>query len=617
MSRTLRVAVALATAGLAGTLQASEEVTKLDKVVVTASRTAQSVDEALAAVTVITREDIERSQATSVTELLSKTPGMQVAASGGAGSLPGIYLRGTKTAQTLVLLDGMKINSASSGVPPLQYLDPEDIERIEIVRGPRSSLYGADAVGGVIQIFSRRGEGKPHLKVKVGGGSRNTGEYGLTLNGRSDGLRYNLGANVYETGGYNFTIPKENGDDNDAYRNKSVFGSLSNRFSDDLEIGLAFSHSEGKSEYDNSPSFPSDATQPFNLFRITNVSTFADLAVNDIWSSRLEVGYAEELTQGKSENQSTGETTDSYWSETKRYSSSWKNDIAWHESQLLTAGIDYSNETYDGNREYNEDSRYNAGVFVQNSSSFDGKDLQLSLRKDKNEAYGYKTTGSASFGMDLTDNLRFITSYGTAFRAPTLGDLYYPGSSNPNLKPETSENIEAGLKGSVDIVDWSATIYQNTMDDMIAYDSKVSMPVNIEDARIRGVEFTLQTQAIGWDINSSLSLLDPENRSGVNKGKVLIYRAKQLFTTDFDKKFGKIGLGATFRAQGKSYADASNDTEVSGFGTVDLRLSYQFTPELKTGLKVVNLLEKDYQSVNGYRGEPLGAFVTVTWTPEL
>lgn len=616
MPNTLRIAVALATAGLAGVLQASEEVIELEEVVVTASRTAQSVDEALAPVTVITREDIERSQATSVPELLSKTPGMQLATNGGAGSLSSIYLRGTNTAQTLVLVDGQKINSVNLGVPPIQYLDPEDIERIEIVRGPRSSLYGADAVGGVIQIFTRKGEGKPHLKIKAAGGSRNTGEYGISLNGKSDGLRYNLGMNIYETGGYNFTMPKENGDEDDAYRNKSAFGSISHPFSDNLEVGIAFSHSEGKSEYDNNPSYPSSMTQPFNLFRVTNASSFANLTVNEIWSSRIDLGYAEEHTQGKTESYSTGATSDSYWSESERFSTSWKNDIAWHENQLLTAGIDYSDERYDGSTAYLEDSRYNAGVFVQNHSSFGNQDVQVALRRDKNEAYGYNTTGSASYGLALSNEMSFTASYGTAFRAPTLGDLYYPGYDNPNLKPEKSENFEVGLKGVLAVADWSVSLYQNNMEDMIATDSTYT-PINIDQARIRGIELTVKTRAMGWDVNSSVSFLNPENRSGVNEGKVLLYRAKELFTLDFDKQFNQLGLGATFRAQGKSYANAANTTEVAGFGTVDLRMSYRLTSEVKTGLKVVNLFDKEYQPVYGYRGEPLGAFVTLIWTPEL
>ena len=173
--------------------------------VVTAARTAQTVDQALAPVTVITRNDIELSQATSVTELLSRTPGMQITTQGGAGSIASVYLRGTKTAQTLILVDGVKINSTISNTAPLQYLDPDMIERIEIVRGPKSSLYGTDAMGGVIQIFTRQGQGRPQLQLKAGAGNRGTGEYGLNYSGEIEGTRVNFGAKLYETRGYDHT----------------------------------------------------------------------------------------------------------------------------------------------------------------------------------------------------------------------------------------------------------------------------------------------------------------------------------------------------------------------------------------------------------------------------
>ncbi|WP_051785848.1 TonB-dependent receptor domain-containing protein [Endozoicomonas numazuensis] len=617
MSHKLHIAVALATASLAGTIQANEA-TELEEVVVTASRTAQSVDEALAPVTVITREDIERSQATSVPELLSKTPSMQISTYGGAGSLPNVYLRGTSTPQTLVLIDGMKVNAPSSGSAPLQYIDPSQIERIEIVRGPRSSLYGADAIGGVIQIFTRKGTQKPKLSLKVGTGSRNTGEYGINFSGSSTDVRYNLGANLYETGGYDNTLELKDGDgDKDAYRNKSVFGSVSKHFSNGLEVGGAFSHAEGKSEYDNNYPAVDYTTQPYNIFRIANASVYTSIPVTEAWSTRVDAGYMEELSRGNVIDNSTGESSDDYFSNNKRYSISWKNDIAWHESQYLIAGVDYSKDQYDGSTDYKDDSRDNTGVFVQNTSYLGNSDLELSLRNDKNEAYGSNTTGGASLGYDIASELRLILSYGKAFRAPTLSDLYYPFGGNSKLKPEKSENYEAALKGKLADYNWGLSAFQNNMDDMIIYDTNVNQSQNVEKARIRGVEFTIQTQTLGWDLNSSLSLLDPENRTATDKGKVLIYRAKQLFRLDVDKQFNRLGLGATFRAQGKSYKDAANQVEVAGFGTVDLRMSVDVAPELKAGLKVVNLFDKEYQAVYGYRGEPSGVFVTFTWTPEI
>ncbi|WP_263322369.1 TonB-dependent receptor [Endozoicomonas sp. Mp262] len=615
---TLAIAIAFASAGLATTTKA-EDAYLLDKVVVTASRTAQTVDETLAPVTVITRKEIERSQAASIPELLNKTPGLQVASNGGTGSLAGIYLRGTKTAQTLVIVDGQKINSSSTGSSPLQYMSPEQIERIEIVRGPRSSLYGADAIGGVIQIFTRQGKGKPSFTAKLGGGSRNTGEYGLNLNGEYNDTRYNIGANLYETSGYDHTLTTKNGDDDkDAYRNQSIYGSLSHRFSNNVETGVNFSHSEGKSEYDNNYDNFTYTTQPYNIFRISNLHTYIAVPINSLWDTRLDIGYGEEHTQARKKDIASGISSDDYYTTTKRYSASWKNDISWHDSQLLTTGIDYSDEQYEGSTAYGENSRHNTAFFIQNLSYFDNSELKFGLRNDKNEAYGNKTTGNASFGYDLPADMRFITSYGTAFRAPTLGDLYYPGFSNPDLKPETSENIEFELRGKLRNGYWAMSLFQNNMKDMISSSEETGYrPMNVDKARIRGFELSTGTMIYDWDINASLSLLDPENRSTKSHGKVLVSRAKQLFTLNIDRQFDRLGVGASFRAQGKSYADATNTQKVAGFGTVDLRASIKLTNELKANLKLVNLLDKEYQAVKGYRGEPRGIYASLTWTPEL
>lgn len=630
------IVAALAAISFIGTANAAEEVTELEEVIVTASRTAQTVDEALAPVTVISRKDIERSQATSVTELLSKTPGVQIGTYGGAGSTASIYLRGTTSAQTLVLVDGVRVNSVTGGAAEIQFLSPDSIEKIEIVRGPRSSLYGSDALGGVIQIFTRKGNGKPHLTVKAGTGSRNTNDLGISYGGEVDGTRFYLGADLYETGGYDFT--NDNGTanfganlDDDAYRNKSIAGSISHTLSSGVIFGGSFTRSEGKGEYDastyNSGYYPYYA---YSEFRNTQVNTFVSAPVNETWTPRLDLGYTENRNSYRGKGDSEKAPYSPSENKTQRFSAMLQNDIFWSESQLLTVGLDYYDDHVDATKPYVnpetdkvEDSRYNAAVFIQNQSSFDSSDLQIGLRADKNEAFGSHTTGNLAWGIDLPEDMRLIASYGTSFRAPTFNDLYYPdtGSSvgNPNLKPEESKNIELELKGDHTLAQWSVSLFQNSVDNMINWQSVngKSRPENIDKARIRGVELTLEKSIADWNVGANITALNPENRSGPDKGNVLIYRAEQLFTLNLDRQFNRLGLGATLNAQGKSYKDTTNKTEVAGFGTLDLRMSIDISPELKANLKVVNLFDKEYQAVYGYRGEPKGAFLTFIWTPEL
>ena len=523
-------------------------------------------------------------------------------------------MRGTKTAQTLVLVDGIKLNSATSGSAALQYLDPDQIERIEVVRGPRSSLYGADAVGGVIQIFTRKGSGEPRLMLKAGIGNRGTGEYGVNYSGESNGFRYNLGARLYETKGYDYTTNKTgvNADD-DGYRNKSLSGSVARRFDNGVDVGVSFSHNRGKAEYDNTWS---ETEQPFHEFSVTDLSGYVDVPVTDRWQSKLSAGLSKEDSTTKAKV--SGVTSKLRYFNTKRLSASWQNDYAWNDSQLTTAGLDYSVEKVDAKTAYKKDSRYNAGVFAQHLSTFEGSDLQIGLRHDKNQYYGNNTTGNIAWGFDLPYGMRLIPSYGTAFRAPTFNDLYYPGfSSNPDLKAEKSRNMELELKGSYKASSWSVSAFRNDMDDMIAYDSTAKRTENIEKARITGLELSAITNMAGWGIRASATFLDPENRSGAYKGKTLYRRATQLFTLDADRQFNQWSFGGTIRAQNKSWNNQANTQRVAGFATVDIRTAYQITKELKAEAKATNLLDKKYSTSLGYRDEPRGVFVTFIWSPEI
>ena len=613
----ISVAVALATA--TGAAYAEEPVHRMDQVVVTAARRAQTVDETLAPVTIINREEIERYQAMTVVEILNQAaPGVQITSNGGPGANSGVYIRGTKTAQTLILMDGQRINTASSGSAPLEYIDPQIIERIEVVRGPRSTLYGADAVGGVINIITRQGAGTPNLTVKAGRGSRKTGDLGFNLNGESDGTRYNFGAKLLETQGFDRTVDKtsatDTNSDDDAFRNKTFTANVSRRFANDLEAGVNFIYFTGKSEYDGY----STTDLPESHFRETIANVYLSKTVNNIWDTRVEAG----LVKDSREEVNNGSTTGN--ADNRQFSASWLNNVAWAEDQLLTAGVDYTNETIESNTVYAVNERSNAALYAQNLSTFSQSDLQLNGRYDHSDAFGGHLTGGASWGFDLPANLRLIATYSSAFRAPTFSDMYRESAynaANPDLKGEFSRYAELELRGVAgEQTSWSINVYQNNMDDMLNTvenaDGKYHT-VNIDKARIRGIEFQMYTQLAGVDFNTNFSFVEPENRSGTDAGKKLHYRAQQLFALNADKDFGRWSLGGTFRAQGKTWTDPANSKQIPGYGTVDLRASINLTDTLTGQLKATNLLDREYQPVVGYRGEPRGVFATVIWSPEL
>ena len=609
MINKLHVAVAMATAALAGSVQAQENI-NLGNVVVTASRSAETVDQTLAPVTVITRKDIEQSQAQTVPELLNTVPGVQLAPSGGPGSKAGLYIRGTRTSQTLVLIDGVRAASMDFGEAPLQYLDPEQIERIEVVRGPKSSLYGANAIGGVIQIFTRQGGNHtPKPTISVGAGSRNTGEYSLNYGGKTGETRFNMGARLYETGGYNRTFT-ETGlhSDDDEYRNKSVSASVSHKLDSGIEISARASHLEGKSAYDSSW----NTLETFSLFSNTDLAGTVSVPVNDSWQTKVDLGY------GKNKRDDKGSAFFESFATTRRTSLAWQNDISWADNQFLVAGIDYLDEELtESSSDYGvANNQYNAAAFAQNTTSLSGSELQVGVRRDKHKLFGYNNTGNISWGIELPADMRLIASYGTAFKAPTLGDYYTNSGPNLELKPEKAKSAELELRGKTTSVNWNINLYENRMDDLLEYNFATSKTENIDKARIRGLEFGLSTNLYGWKSQASLTFLDPVNQGDRYDGNVLYRRAKKLFVFDTSKPYGKWLFGATFRAQGQSYNDQANTQVVAGFGTLDVRAAYQLSKEVRLQAKVVNLMDKDYITTQGFREEPRGAFLKVIWSPE-
>lgn len=616
--------LALAIAVMPGLALAAEPYTT-EPLVVTSGRLAEPQAQATAATTVFERDDIERLQASSVTELLERVPGLSIVRTGGVGSQTGVFLRGTSTAQTLVLVDGQRIAAASSGTSSLEFLAPDQIERIEVVRGARSALYGSDAIGGVIQIFTRQGDGlglKPYARLAAG--SDSTYQRSLGLSGGDERTRFHLGAALDETAGIDATRDSfgANGDD-DAYRNRSLSLNLSHRFNDDLQIGFSALDQRGQVEYDD----VFTGSLPTTDFLLSSISGFLDARFNEVWSSRLELGHSEDKRD--SGNDQPGGTISQF--NTYRDAANWLNTLTLNENHQLLLGLDWYEDRAQGTTDFVEDSRWNRAAFVQHRYTGETFSTELGVRHDDNQQFGSENTWNAALTLPLNNANDLILSYSEGFRAPTFNDLYYPdfcfggmcfASANPDLAPERSKSYELQWRSRYsDTGSLQTSVYRTEIEDAIVLDENF-IPQNVQTARINGFEAAVQQELFGWQGNLSLALIDPRDRAS---GHTLQRRAKRTLSLDIDRRFGDVSLGAGWRALSGRYDDADNEIEMSGYGLLSLRAAWQANEELGLSLKLDNLLDKDYAEATystpngrfGYNSAGRTALLAVTWTPQL
>ena len=579
----------------------------LDQLVVTATRTARTQDDTLAAVTVIDRARIERLQPASLVTLLRGEAGVSIGNNGGPGKLSSVFLRGTEADHVLVLVDGVRMGSVSAGLTAFQDIPVEQIERIEIVRGPFSSLYGSEAIGGVVQIFTRRPQGAfaPHASLAAGSFGTLRASAGVGVGGTAGDGWYSFNAAHEHTDGIdalrdNPANPFDDfalDPDRDGYRNDSITAQAGYRFSQAWDADAKLFRGEGRNEYDGSFANVSKTQQQAASARV-------GFKPSDALGFTLRAGQSRDLADDYN-----GDVRASRF-QTRRSQGSLQSDVGLGErGGLLTLGFDWLRDTVDSSTAFIVDQRISRGVFGQWQGDFGAHALQLAARHDEDDQFGGKTTGSALWGWDLTDALRITASYGTAYKAPSFNDLYFPGYGNPNLTPETSRSLELGLRGTHGTARWGVQAFETRIDDLIAYDATLvdaghpfGQPNNIDQARIRGVELTGGADFAGWDVQAALTWLDPRNRSpGFNEGNLLPRRARQTARIDVDRAFGAFTVGGSVFASGERYDNPGNTTRMSGYALVDLRAGWTFHRDWSLQAGVANAGDRDYETAAFYR----------------
>lgn len=620
--RSSRLALAIATAFvLPVTVHADDASTDLDKVVVTASRTEQSASQVLAASTVIDRADIERLQPNSVADLLRAVPGVSIANNGGPGKSTSVFLRGTESDHVLVLVDGVRIGSATSGTAAFQDIPVDQIERIEIVRGPYSSLYGSEALGGVIQIFTRHPQGAfvPSFSVGVGSWSTLRGSAGFAGSGKNGW--YAVEATHDQTDGINACRgkPSPGGGgcftdepDRDGYRNNALSLKGGWRFDEQWDADASATRSEGRNHYDGTSSnFAESTTQAIGGRVHYRPSKDALITLNVGRSGDFSTDYEK------------GIYADTF--NTHRDLASLQADLGHVGGSygLATVGFDWQQDRVVGNTDYLVDARHNHALFAQWQQEFGASSVQGSVRRDENSQFGGKTTGSLLYGYALSEELRVTASYGTAFKAPTFNDLYFPDYGNPDLGPETSRNWELGLKGTPGWGHWSVNAFQNKIDHLIVFDSSLTGPLfpfgganDIDRSRIRGVELAADTRFDDWTLAGSATWLQPEDDSDdASHGNLLPRRARRTANVDLDRRFGAFSVGASVFASGYRYDDTANLHRLGGYALTDLRMAYAFDAAWKLELAAKNVFDRHYETARYYNQPGRNWMLTLRYQP--
>mgnify|MGYP006279619663 CR=1 FL=1 len=588
----LPLASAVAQANEAGP---SDTSARLDPIVVTATLGPRTVGESLSSVTVIDEEEIREKAPNDFQDLLRGQPGISVKSNGSFGKTTSIYTRGTNSDSTLFLVDGVRLRSATLGGASWQYFPPELVERVEVVRGPKSSLYGADALGGVIQAFTLDPDQDRTGWVETGAGNHDSQKTAAGVGGRVGNTRFSLSGLHRETDG---TAVVTDGEDK-GFRNTAGVGRVAHEFDNGGEASVSVFQSRGNTEYSGG-----DID-----FMMRTVGLRLDTPVSQYWHQSMQFSEARDETDNFS-------GSDVSVFDTRTRTARWINTLT-HGVHELALGAELMNDEVDGTTDYEETSRTNTALFGQLRLKFGPTDVQLSLRGDDNEAYGNNTTGGVALGYAFDASHRIRASYGTAFKAPTFNDLYYPSSGNPDLEAEESETFELGFSGHYPVWYWDAAIFQLDVDNLIDWQpgsSGLYQPMNVNEARIRGLELSNGVETNGWRADLALTFLDPENR---NTGNDLEHRSTQTLRLDISKQMGVFSLGGTVVAANHRFNDAENEERLPGYGTLDLRAGWDFAPGWSSKLSVDNVFDNERKTAKRSVYSGGGYYVTAGRTAML
>lgn len=613
MFRATRLRAALLMA-LASSFAAAQE----DAVVVTASRTQERLRDAIPHTTVLTEKEIRDSQAVDLSALLRSEAGFEMAQTGGTGSVPSpLSLRGATTARTLILIDGVRIEDAGFSSTALQHIMLDQVERVEIVRGNVSSLYGSNAVGGVIQVFTKRGKGEPAPSASIMAGSRNTSDLHFGYGGEVGDTRFSLSASRFDTKGFSSIDPALAplaNPDPDGYRNQGLSFSASRRLNPAHEIGVAVFGTEAWIDYDR-PSFTLPSDQHRSNQELSMLQGWWEARFIEAWKSRLTAA------ENKDHRTDTLNGSFSNSARTRTRQLIWDNEVRVAPAHAFTVGLEGRNQTLDSASSFGGSPLRERDVSAGRAgyvARLGDHSLQANYRYEDYSDFGAEGTYYLGYGYDLTSAWRLTLSNSTAFRAPTFLDLD-PAFGNPNLQPERSKTNEIGVQWASGPNRVRVTYFDTEFEDAIVLDN-LFIPQNVQTASNQGVETSYSGVLFGIDVRAALTLQDPVEQDRTNQPpQQALRRAKTLAALSLFRSFGALRLGGEWRSSGERRDQSITDSTVTlfepAYSVLNLMARYQLSKNIYFGARVENALDEDYRLVSGYNTAGRGVFLSAGWQP--
>lgn len=579
----------------------------MNEVVVTANRTAQPLTDVLADVTIVDRQTIEASGATGLADVLARLPGVELSRNGGPGTTTSLFLRGAETRFTAVYVDGVRVDSqAGSGGATWEAIPLALIDRIEVLRGPAAAIYGSDAVAGVIQIFTRKGEAGTAPYVGVGMGTYRTWRTEAGVSGASGAVDYALGLAREGSRGFSAKTDARSNPDRDGYHSSAANGRVGWQLNAAHRLEGTLLHNESNSGYDASK----DADDR-SLHRLQALGAHWQAQWSESYKTRLSVTESRDRYETwpspyRTDTQLRGYLLHNEW---RRGAHQFTAALERREDHLVNAPIDRG--------------RAQNALALGWGLHQGAHTLQLNARHDRDSEFGGKTTGGAAYGYEFARNWRATASAGTAFRAPSLYQRFSMYGA-AGLAPETARNVELGLKWLEGSSSFSATVFRNDVSNLITFvggpgpcpGASGPFPgcyASVGKARYQGLTLAGSHQLAGVRLRGSIDLQDPQN---LDTGKQLARRARRHASLGAETRLAQWTVGAEAQLSGRRFDDAANRTALGGYTLLNLYASTRLARDWQLVARVDNLADKQYELARTYGTPGRSLFVGLKWAPQ-